>query len=164
ISDMLRQHPEVFLPEEKELQFFNEYNLFGEKRAWRYKIHGIKYYQKLFTDSNENQIKGEFSNQYMQEEKVSQYIHDTFPEIKIIAVLRNPVDRAYSAYWYFREMLNNIERLTTFEEAIEKNPKEYLERGKYYKKLKPYYRLFPVKNIHIILHDNIKENPEKVLP
>lgn len=164
LAKILAQHPEICVPEAKELQYFNSWEPFGIKKKFlRYK-RGISYYFKFFKNcSNPDIKKGEFSVQYMHEEDVAERIRKTFPETKIIAIIRNPVDRAYSAYHYFKEQYAVQEKSETFKEAVEKHPVEYLERGLYYRKLKKYYDVFPKEQILVLVQEEIKKDPKTAL-
>lgn len=154
LCDMLRRHPALFIPKEKELMFFNRFSHFGRPRPWRFQ-RGRGYYARFFHGATAGQLRGEFSNQYMQEEDVAERIHATFPEVKILAMLRNPIDRVHSHYWFLREQLNDAERAPTLEEAIARDPAEYLERGLYHRKLMPYILRFARGRILIMLHEGV---------
>lgn len=169
LSDMLIQHPSICIPyiqrgqiKDKELQFFNDYTHFGKERGDAPYCKGIGHYFSLFKECKNGTIKGEISTQYMQEEHVASRIYKNLPDVKILAILRNPIDRAYSAYNFLRHRLY-LDNSRNFEEAIQSFPEEYLERGLYHKKLKPYFKLFPRGNIHIIIFDDIVSQPENVL-
>lgn len=162
VVNMLKQHPEIFIPNIKEIQFFNDFSHFSKPSTKRY-LKGNNYYKTFFKFANKKQKLWEFSVSYMNEQLVAERIYKHNSNIKIIVVLRNPIDRAYSAYFYLKEQLNNSEKSKTFEEAIEKNPIEYLERWKYYKYLSNYFSIFPKENIKILFFEDIKFKPEKVL-
>lgn len=96
-------------------------------------------------------------------------LRDHNANLHVIAVLRNPVERAYSAYWYAKRV--GREYLTTFEEAISAEPNRlghgdhlqssygYLDRGIYDKHLRNLFEYFPKDHIHIILFDDLKKDP-----
>lgn len=90
-------------------------------------------------------------------------------EMQVIVVLRNPVDRAYSAYWFARR--RGQEDLKTFEEAIAANPDRYkdkgifrwgntsyLDRSMYIKHLEMIFAIFPRSQVHIFLTDDMKRD------
>jgi hypothetical protein len=91
------------------------------------------------------------------------------PQMQVVIVLRNPVDRAYSAYWFARR--RGQEDLRTFEEAIEASPDRfqfegvfrkgncsYLERSLYAKHLEVVFSLFPRSQVQIFLTDDMKKD------
>ncbi len=89
IFTCLNEHPEICSDSRKETNFFSRY--------YNYKK-GIKYYYSLFSHCSEDKIKGEFSPTYISSPQAPYLIYKHFPEVKLIACLRNPVDRAYSEY------------------------------------------------------------------
>lgn len=159
----LREHPEIFFALKKEVHYFDlNYH------------QGIKWYEKHFrgVTSNHKAI-GEASPFYMYLEEVPERIHETLPDVKLIFILRNPVDRAYSHYWH--EVKLGYEWLS-FEEAIKKEKDRlaegtiynkqhysYLDRGKYVKQLKRYRKYFSKDQMLILMNDELKEEPEKVM-
>ena len=86
LSENMRCHPEMYLPEEKELEFFSP--KFDK---------GLKYYSDKFKDSGAK-FKGEISPNYCTlREEVIQYMQSLIPDAKIILLLSNPVERSWSA-------------------------------------------------------------------
>jgi len=156
LVECLREHPQIFIPDIKEIAFFNSKH-FGK----RYQK-GLNWYERFFKDSPPGAIKGEFTTHYMLFEESHQLIKKHFPGVKIIACLRRPDDAVYSFYWWWRASFAANDLPSTFEEAFQKN-NVYLERGLYYKQLRRYFDNFPRKNIKVILFDDIKERPEEVL-
>jgi len=164
VAKMLEKHPDILFSAQKskkELRFFNtagdhdyikdNFNNFNK---------GINWYLNQFPDPAPSKIRGEFSISYLTDKEAPKNIKKYFSDIKIIAVLRNPTDMIYSLYWFSRATIET-KVPDSFEELVDKHI--FLDRGKYYKHLKRYFKLFPKENIHIILHDDLKKSPEKVL-
>ena len=93
------------------------------------------------------------------------YSHN--PETKIILILREPVERAYSAY--LMNVRNSGQKMT-FEEMIDyalKNKSHWfyyhmiLGFGVYAKHIKSIYSIFPKKNVYLLLSKELKDNPDK---
>jgi hypothetical protein len=94
------------------------------------------------------------------------------PRMQVLLMLRNPVQRAYSAYWYARRM--GWETASTFSDALrmeEARLREgwqkwrqcaYIYNGKYYPHVKRLFDKFAKEQIHIFLSDDLKEDPSKV--
>ncbi|MFX0140474.1 MAG: sulfotransferase domain-containing protein [Candidatus Hodarchaeota archaeon] len=154
IFKCLELHPEVGDSEwSKELHFFTKpYNY--EK--------GIEYYYSLFSQHPKGKLKGEFTPAYMASPQVASLIHKHFPNVKLIVSLRNPIERAYSHYRYNVQERGRFRIYKNFEDTI-KNDKTIIERGFYYKHLKPYFDLFPRENILILFFEDIKNNPKEVV-
>lgn len=163
----LKQHPEIFMPKErakKEPSYFC--HLYGMTDFGRY--------LKLFEDANRYPAVGEASHAYLSSPESARWIYDTYPNAKIIIVLRNPVKRAYSLYnWMVCE---GYEKIYPFEAALEIEPKRiasedfkynnrqyyynflYYHSGLYYQQIKRYTDLFPRNQIKIMLFDDLARN------
>lgn len=159
----LREHPEIFLPPKKEIHYFDlNYH------------RGIEWYEKHFRGvTSEHKAIGEASPLYMYLEEVPERIYEILSDVKLIFILRNPVDRAYSHYWH--EVKLGYEWLP-FEEAIKKERDRlsedtlfnkqhysYLDRGKYIEQLRRYRKYFSKEQMLILINDDIKRNPEKTM-
>lgn len=104
--------------------------------------------------------------------KYIQRIYDFNPNMQIVISLRNPIDRAYSAYWFARR--KGWENIQNFEEALKTGPERfagqwpreqecsYLERGIYVRPIKTIFSFFPRSQVHIYLLEEMKENLIKV--
>lgn len=160
IAECLMQHPEIGFPGIKELNYFSKTRENGKSD---YEIKGIGSYLKIFEKCRNKKIIGEYSTYYMVDLGVAKIIKKHFPEVKIIISLREPVQRAFSD-WKNRKFSHLTEK-RNFEEAFfnESGLDSYMERGKYYEQVKNYLKLFSRKNIHLILMEEIKKNPEKVI-
>lgn len=108
LFNYLSKHPDVSLPEEKEIHFFDK---FYNK--------GINWYKKNFL--NDGMLTGEATPYYIYHPHVTVRISSCCPNAKLIVMLRNPIDRAYSNF--SMEKQRNNEPLATFEEAIAAEPK-----------------------------------------
>jgi hypothetical protein len=94
---------------------------------------------------------------------VARKIRNAFPEVKILVCLRNPIDRAYSQF-YFAKYRQGIEKCCqSFAEAFKKHPNFYHYNSLYYKQLKRYFDLFPPKNILVLIYEDIQKNPLKFI-
>lgn len=176
LNTCIAEHPEVFVSI-KELSFFNDAGGIYDKFHRTY-TKGIKWYisrfpkkveskspyaylLKIYPPQKNSRLMGDFTVDYLSRPKAPHRIHDHFPQTKIICVLRQPVERAYSHYvWYKRNF--KFEKANTFEEALEKQPL-YIEKSLYYKYLKTYFELFGKENILILFYEDIKENPLEVV-
>lgn len=153
IFNCLREHPEICTGILKETQFFSKYYKFRR---------GIKFYLSFFKDCPEFIKTGEFSTDYMVSPKVPYLIYKYFPNVKLIACLRSPVDKMHSLYRYLVDRKSRLSIFKSFPEII-KNDSAFLEEGYYYKQLKPYFQLFPRSNILILLYDDLEKNPIKCI-
>lgn len=103
----LKQHPQLQLPDIKEIHFFD--NNYQKGSTW-YKSHFPLIIVK-------NKLTGEASPYYLFHPHVPQRVIQLCPKVKLIVMLRNPADRAYSHY--MMQNKRKIDPLPTFEEAID---------------------------------------------
>lgn len=167
----LSLHPHIFFPEtEHEPKFFS--------REPEYEK-GIAYYlHTYFSAADKYQAVGEKSTEYMESSGVAERIYRFNPHIKLIVMLRNPVERTLSNYWW--SVSNGLETRninaaikTEFEtylqdpEPVAKifaaRPHAYIDRSLYYDKLLPFYRFFPKERIACFLFEEFFENTKKGL-
>ncbi len=168
----LNQHPDVFIPPRKECRFFSQMpgNFKGPgAKSQNDIITSINEYKKLFLPGKNIVARGDISNDYLYyyKKSISNIKKHLNEEVKIIIILRNPIDRAYSNY--LQHVREGWERIT-FEEALEaeserkKNnwawPFLYKEVSLYYRPVKAFISSF--KNVHIFLFEDFK-NMQKLL-
>ncbi|HEC87735.1 MAG TPA: sulfotransferase [Thermoplasmata archaeon] len=157
----LAQHPDIYMVS-KEIHFFDDEENYRK---------GIEWYEKFFDDCKGERAIGEKTPEYLYDERVSERIYKVLPNVKLIFVLRNPVDRAYSHYWH--NVRSGLETLS-FEKAIEKeeertkNPEfkkiySYKDRGKYILQIKRYANFFPKSNMLFVLAEDLKEDRKNTL-
>lgn len=149
IAKVLGEHPDVFIPQKKELQFFN--------KDWEFR-RGLSYYGTHFADAKPGQLIGEFTPGYLVSESAAARIKKYFPDAKLILCLRDPVERAYSQYFYHRA--KGKEMAETFEAALQGRHREhYLNKGMYAKHLMTYLELFPREQILVLFYSELKRDP-----
>lgn len=156
LADCLREHPEIYLPYQKEINYFD----FKGKDSNYSK--GFKWYKKFFKSAPENLKKGEFTTHYLFSPESHKLIRKHYPEVKLIVCLRRPEDMLYSFYWWKKANFSHSSLADAFEEELERDA-DLLERGMYYKQLRPYFDNFPNENIKVFLFDDIKSDPNQVL-
>ena len=147
----LREHPEIQMSESKEINYFGRDELFEKGDEW---------YFRHFDVCPQNKIQGEFSTHYLIHPDAPKRIFDLMPNIKCIAVLRNPIDRAQSHLEHSRgkERYQNMNVI----EAI-KSSQHMLGHGLYGAALERYYQLFPKENILVVWYDDLKKDPKTFL-
>lgn len=175
----LKQHPQIYMSPLKETQFFvfvDEENLtFNSNEPFlrKYKqIKDIESYRKLFNKVSGEIAIGEVSPWYIYLPNVASKIKQYIPDVKIIAMLRDPVERAYSNFLHsIRDDLEpiNVDFVRGMElesERIIKNwsPRfHYKQKGFYYGQMKRYFDLFEAEQIKVCIYENFKENQISVL-
>jgi hypothetical protein len=161
LADMLKQHPQIFFPVNKELHYFNRKfvedpsvdNLNYDKP--------LSWYLDFFKGAKASQIKGEITPTYLWDANAPERIKQVFSTVKLIAILRDPAERAFSQYTYYQQKGIISEKLS-FSEAIEKFP-YLIERSAYGQQLRKYFDLFPHEQIKVLFFEDIRKDNKAFL-
>ena len=119
--ELLKRHPQVFLAEPKEQHFF----------SLRWQL-GVDWYCKQFASAAESQICGEITPYYLFHPEAPARIQSLLPNVKLIVLLRDPVERALSQYFHSRRLgLDHLDLEEAFaaEAGRLKNSDETLKQG-----------------------------------
>ncbi|MFQ3234649.1 MAG: hypothetical protein ACI9C4_000200 [Paraglaciecola sp.] len=143
----LQEHPNVFMPQ-KEVHYFDKLN----------ETKNIDWYSNLFKNSDESKITGEITPDYMFHQDAIAELHKHFSDTKIIIILRNPLERSYSAYNLFKS--HGRFQNTDFNEALKAEP-FLLEQSLYFEQIKNVYKYFPKEQVLIKFYDDIATQPLK---
>ncbi len=173
----LSQHPQVFLPRVKELNYFSkvssnqpqDYALPKPEKEYHTKIiQSPVVYKNLYNSARLDQIKGDVSPSYLWHEETPAAIKAHNPKAKIIISLRHPVERAFSHYLMAKSV--GYEKSTDFQQAIHEPLSEhwgggnrYLEWSDYVGALKAYYAAFPKEQIHVMIFEQWVRDQESAL-
>lgn len=158
LHDYINQHPQVYLCPKKETFFFTDQQAREKNRKWG-SVTTLEDYLALFDNAPESCILGEISTVYYAHAESAKLIHDAIPDVKIIAILRDPSDRAFSSYQMF---IVNGHETRSFQEIIAART-QHITMGFYYQELVPFYERFDSKNIKILLFDDLVKNPQTFL-
>ncbi|MEM9219270.1 MAG: sulfotransferase [Cyanobacteria bacterium P01_F01_bin.150] len=171
----LSQHPQIYMSTVKEPRFFA---LEGEELNFNNPDQGInrdsitqlREYQNLFKDVKDEIAIGEASPLYLYSTKAADRIRHYIPDVKLIAILRDPSERAYSCYTHL--VRENYEPLS-FEEGLCEEFKRiqdnwahlwhYRQGGYYYSQLKPYFEKFSRDNIRIYRFEDLNNDSMSVV-
>jgi hypothetical protein len=172
----LRKHPEIFLSTWKEPKYFmvEHDGTYAAGPPPARMVTDWSSYLNLFSESGHAQAVGEASVMYLSSyfpERTARQIRERLPNAKLIAILRHPVDRAYSAYTFFRsrgfESVSNFkDALSLEEERIKANTQPdlfYLRNGLYGEHLEKFLRFFPRDQIKVFLYEDWSQRPQEVL-
>ncbi len=169
----LFQHPQVVPPTQPSLHFFD------------LNFHqGINWYQDQFKAAKDSSlITGESTPYYLFHPLVPQRVYNLYPEIKLIVILRNPVDRAIKHYQHevklgyeslsFSEAIANektrlegeVEKIIETETYYSFNHQHYtyLSRGKYVEQLENWIKLFPKEQLLILKSEDLFNHPQETM-
>jgi hypothetical protein len=165
--DVVDQHPEIYMSKTKEIHYFT--TLCGENLALeggRASAHDLASYQAFFSESNGALAIGEASTSYLHIPGVAEQIKQLLPNVKLIAVLRNPVERAYSHYLFM--VRHGLETEQRFADALAKEEMRiaqgapfgrYCQIGKYHLHLQNYLRHFSRDQLYVCLFEDLTKKP-----
>ena len=177
----LAQHPQVYLSRSKEPNFFIvegqaeiPYRGPGDRETlercdmW---VSTLERYQALFADASAEKALGEGSTWYLYNERAPERIHRHVPHAKLIAILRHPADRAYSAFTMLmrdgRETIRDFSlALAAEDDRVRSNWEplwHYRRMGFYSTQLKRYYDTFDAAHIRVVLYDDFSSRPGDVM-
>ncbi len=167
----LALHPQVYMPiTQAEPKFFS--------RKQEYEKGPDYYLQKYFTMAGQQHAIGEKSTEYLETPVAAERIFRFDQDMKLICVLRDPVERAVSNYFWsvsnkvetrpinesLRIELENDKHAepigTDFDSA---RPHAYVQRSRYHDNLLPFYNLFSNKNILCIVFEEFINNRNKII-
>jgi len=173
----LRLHPEIFMSSLKEPNFFAldgqtpNYQGPGDMRGNHCRITSLSEYQQLFASNHQSKARGEASTIYLYSDSAAKCIAQHVPHMKMIAILRNPVDLAYSAFLHMQR--EGREPCNTFEEALAEESKRIQNnwtplwhltaQGFYAEQLQRYDQYFPKQQIKIFFYEEWQNNPQGVI-
>jgi hypothetical protein len=170
----LGQHPEVYMSPVKEPKFFavEGKNLdyrgpYDETSMNRSSITDVRAYRSLFDGVSGEVAIGEASPLYLHSPEAPERINHYIPDAKLIAILRNPVERAYSAF--LQRVQKGHEPLRDFAQALQQEEARTSDNwaprwqtkgiGFYHAHLTRYYGLFDRGQIMIHLYEDLRTDP-----
>lgn len=165
LANKIRQHPDVFAPEEKELHFFDKRKAYSQ---------GLSAYRDCFNGYNGQNAIGEFTPNYFWTQNtaaeiaesdltsnVPELVHRHLPDAKLILCLRDPVQRAISAYFHLVKN-GRLSPSQSFERV--KHRFGIVSMGYYAKHLENWLEYYPREKILILIYENdIKNNKVQTL-
>jgi hypothetical protein len=179
LSAALKAHPQIFMSALKEPRFFTYMNTPptfrgpGSANFNRVAVTDIAHYQALFAGVRDEIAIGEASTDYLsyyQPAQTAENIRRYLPQVRLIELLRQPVERAYSGFSQWRQEGN--EPLADFRSALAAEPQRlrdhwltyrYRGDGCYYANLKPYFERFDRTQIRVYLYEDWNRQPQQLL-
>ncbi len=173
----LARHPEVGMSSVKEPKFFladgppPSGGGPGDAKTYSEYVWRREDYEKLWDQAKPGQLLGESTTLYLGDPRAHLRIHSLVPDAKLVAVLRDPVDRAHSNWSHLRSA--GLEPEGDFPRACmlgEGRVAEgwgpfwnYLELGRYGAQLTHLYSLFPRDQVLLLMYRDIREHPVETL-
>ena len=169
LHGLLQQHPQVYLAHPKELHYFSLHH-----------HRGLEWYGHHFDSATADLCCGEITPYYLFHPLAAERIAATLPKVKLIVLLRDPVERALSQYFHSKRL--GLEPLD-FEEALEAEPKRladaeaalkrgeahkshqqhsYLSRSRYEQQLFRFENLFSSEQLMFLRSEDLFDQPQRI--
>lgn len=176
IHNYLDQHPQIFMSRLKETNFFalegrprfagpHDRTIVNRDMIWRERD-----YRRLFRKVRDEIAIGESSPRYLYTPGTARRIHRSLPDARLVAVLRQPAERAHSHFVMRRR--DGFEPCATLEEALADGPRRrrqnwasgrYIEQGFYARQLGEYFACFPRHQMRLFLFEDLCDDPQGLL-
>jgi hypothetical protein len=167
LYEYLREHPEICMSRRKEVHFFDDDDLFEQDAA------DYAAYHSYFNLTPYHQIAGEATPIYMYWRAAPRRIWQYNPRMRILMLLRNPIERAYS-HWNM-ERNRSAESLSFFEAITQERDRcrvalpqqhrlfSYVDRGYYSDQLREIWRFFPKSQTMVLRSEELRDDPKRLL-
>lgn len=143
----LSRHPSLWIPPEKELGFFDV----------RWQHESMEAYGARFAAAPPDRLVGEATPTYLHAPGAMERVAAEVPAARLVVLLRDPVDRAWSHYWY-NCMARLVEHLPP-DEAFARKSAEYLGPGDYASHLRRVHGLFDPEQVLVLVLDDLAADP-----
>jgi hypothetical protein len=153
VYHQLRQHPQVFMPETKEPNFFTAEHNWGL---------GVEWYERLFDAAGDAVARGEASVSYTLYPNfgdVPRRIHQVIPDVRLIYLVRHPVDRAISHLWMDMRQGNPV---SDPEQALLERPR-FVNMSRYNMQIEQYLEFFPREQMLVVKSEDLRSDRARTL-
>ena len=144
VHTCLAEHPEIFVPAIKEVNYFSLH--YDRGRDW---------YDSIFNSAQHEKILGEISPTYFGNPHAPERIKHYNPQVKLIAILRDPIERAYSHYCM--NLTGNL--ISDDIDRVLSHGTRCIDLGFYYKHLQRFGRQFDREQMKIMIYEDLKSDP-----
>lgn len=163
----LSKTPGVFMPDVKETRYYLSNFIELQEGRSKDRIRDKTKYLKLFLNAKNEKAIGEATPFYLVDPKSAELIHHDVPNARIIVILRDPIERAFSHYLMRKR--NGIEK-RSFHELIDMklktDPKKFnliLDAGLYCEQVKRFLDVFGYSQVKILFFESFIKNPKKAV-
>jgi hypothetical protein len=163
----LDEHPQIYMCPLKGTNYFG----YEDARSWKwtdegdppllrhFHVRSLEGYEQAFAGARDEIAIGEVSPQYFRSPTAARRIRECIPDARLIASLRNPIDRAFSGY-LMRTRRGEVVRSADDDLTADAS---HVKEGLYYRRLKRYFELFPREQMKIILFDDFARDAGAVV-
>ena len=164
LAAYLSAHPQVFMPAEKELHFFDT------------DAHDLAWYAQQFAPASDALAAGEATPTYLFRERALKRMVDVVPDARLMVIMRNPVDRAYSHYWWSRAIDETRDFATAVRAEMAEGPSDvplnwdgegrdgttYTIGGRYLEVLERLCRYYPRDAVLPVVFEELRDDTARV--
>ena len=149
--EKLREHPDLFFPKIKELNYFSCNQLNNESYYKDYKVNSLEKYLEFYKKVKNEKYIVDASVSYFTFENIPSKIKTFNPKSKIIILVRNPYKRSYSHYIMDKRMGHANKSIQEYIDDKESfHYRQYIKNSKYFEQIKNYEKHFKSENILIL--------------
>lgn len=169
LHDWMSQHTDIYMSSVKEPHYFSKIEFPSPDNEVLHITRDTQTYLKLFSSGKDCPVRGESSTYYLADPAAPRLISETVPTAKLIAVLRDPIERAYSHYLlYNRRGKQKLSFYETIQRDITKPEDQNLahnlvELGRYHKHISNYLQYFPQNQLLVLLFDDLHNHPKETM-
>ncbi|MEY2477451.1 MAG: hypothetical protein QOG87_2766 [Actinomycetota bacterium] len=166
----LEQHADVFMSPVKETLYFAPEFWAPAPDGSARGIRTLADYEALFAGAPVGAAVGEASPQYLASREAPRLIHEALPDVRLVAILRDPAERAYSAYLHL--VRDGVETIDDFRRALAAEDGRraegadqlwlYRDGSMYHDQLVRYFGLFPRSHVRVHLYEDFAADPAAV--
>ena len=149
LFEYLRRHPDVFMPQRKEVFYFSKEEVYAK---------GIDWYRSLFAGARDDQMCGEATPSYSVFPRYPQAaprLAAVMPHAKLIYIMRHPVERAWSHY-----IMAQGTELPYADESPDH--RAYVDPSRYARQIKRYLEFFPREQLLLLRFEQLKADPARL--
>jgi hypothetical protein len=180
LDQMLKRHPQIFMPEVKEQKFFvpELRGGTGRPRHDSDRPHTFDAYLEVFAAARTDQLVGEASPQYLRSRYAARRIAEAQPDARIIAILREPA--SFLRSFHLQATQNNVESQRDFRKALaleqdrrrgKRIPRRsrvpetlfYSDHVRYVEQLRRYHEVFAPEQVLVLIYDDFRNDNEATL-
>jgi hypothetical protein len=180
LGKYLNKHPDIYMCPKKEPRHFALKN--GKKKVpilgpngkkWKVDaVHEVEEYENMFDGSSKYAVRGDNSPIYMDTSTIAaRKIYRYAPDAKLLAILRDPVERSYSQYkMLLRSEKAKVSSLPKKSGSVDWSVVEewlsdphFVKSSMYYQRLNPFMNYFDIKNIKIVTSKSLKQDTKNLM-
>jgi hypothetical protein len=159
VAAWLGAHPQLFVAPGKELKYFDANH-----------HRGLEWYRSLFAAAGPGRRAGEATPEYLLDDRALDRMRAEVPSARLVVLLREPVERLWSQYWFFRAMGVDVRRLERTLAAERRHPDRtprnvpigYLRASRYGDRIAAVLDRFPRDQLLVEFYDDVRDRPDEV--